>query len=219
MSSTSFIDADATRALLDGEWSMIEGDAVSGPTLAVAFATASKRPWVHGLTLRGAEIDGAVRALATQLPFVDDAFGRVVLHHALERVDDAAGLLDECVRTLMPGGDLVLFGFHPLAPVFVARWCSDRRVRAEVAALPPFRLAEGLRALGLVDVRVIGVGRRSRAIPKAADFALRGGVGRPIYQISARKQVARAIMLPLKRDRARASAPALVPSVRTLEAA
>lgn len=49
------------------------------------------------------------------LPFLDDAFELVVLRHALESVKQPAGLLDEALRVLSPGGMLAVSGLHPFS--------------------------------------------------------------------------------------------------------
>jgi len=112
----------------------------------------------HWATVRvmGATFGGDVRASGLEaLPFSDDAFGVVLLRHALETTVRQDNLLDEAIRVLAPGGMLAITGIHPLglwAP-WVARqsrgtrprltwpwWWSQRLVRDEFELSMPRRL-------------------------------------------------------------------------------
>lgn len=66
------------------------------------------------LRLVGHRYHGDARASADEaLPFVDDAFGLVLLRHAVEVAPAPQELLQEACRVLAPGGVLVLTGLHP----------------------------------------------------------------------------------------------------------
>ncbi|WP_266167965.1 methyltransferase domain-containing protein [Dyella subtropica] len=59
---------------------------------------------------------GDIRARSDEaLPFVDDAFGLVLLRHAVEVAPAPQALLQEACRVLAPGGVLALTGMHPLS--------------------------------------------------------------------------------------------------------
>lgn len=85
-------------------------------------------------------------AIDAPVPFLDDAFGVVLLRHALEAVASPSVLLGEAMRVLAPGGLLVLTGVHPVsgwAPWFY--WRSR-----DPQALPfPAQLGRRLQRRGL----------------------------------------------------------------------
>lgn len=146
----------------------------------------------HWATVRvaGAELGGDVRASGLEaLPFADEAFGVVLLRHALETTARQDNLLDEAIRVLAPGGMLAITGIHPLGlwSPWVARqsraprprltwpwWWSQRLVRDEFELSMPRRLgsawprAGGAPALGsLVGGGYFLVARKKRpsAVP------------------------------------------------------
>lgn len=106
--------------------------------------------------VRGAVLGGDVHASGLEaLPFVDDAFGVVLLRHALETTARQDNLLDEAIRVLAPGGMLAITGIHPLGlwSLWVSRqsrgirprltwpwWWSQRLVRDEFELSMPRRL-------------------------------------------------------------------------------
>ncbi|MEO8747607.1 MAG: methyltransferase domain-containing protein [Rhodanobacter sp.] len=100
---------------------------------------------------------GDVRAAADEpLPFVDDAFGVVLLRHALEVSPAPLALLMEAIRVLEPGGVLALTGVHP-----ISGWSSWVRWRARQAPLRlqmPFLLRGILRKAGMEVEMVKRVG-------------------------------------------------------------
>jgi len=55
-----------------------------------------------------------VRADASQLPFVDNSFDRVVAYNMLMDVDDMLAVITEAARVLCPGGVLTVSVVHPL---------------------------------------------------------------------------------------------------------
>ncbi|HEV7775415.1 MAG TPA: methyltransferase domain-containing protein [Luteibacter sp.] len=96
------------------------------------------------LRVRGRAITGDVRASAgSPLPFADDAFGVVLLGHALEVVRKPEQLLAEAIRVLEPGGMLAITGIHPLGawvpwlfwrtrpPQLVWPWWLERKLAGE----------------------------------------------------------------------------------------
>src|SRR6266851_9038526 len=65
----------------------------------------------EGKLRRGSELGdapGLVRGDALELPFADGSFDRVMSICAIEHFDDGARALDEMVRVLAPGGELVM---------------------------------------------------------------------------------------------------------------
>ncbi|NII53476.1 methyltransferase domain-containing protein [Luteibacter sp. SG786] len=112
----------------------------------------------HWATLRvsGAALGGDVLASGLEaLPFADEAFGVVLLRHALETTARQDNLLDEAIRVLAPGGMLAITGIHPLGlwSPWVAKqsrgvrprltwpwWWSQRLVRDEFELSMPRRV-------------------------------------------------------------------------------
>lgn len=101
---------------------------------------------------------GDLKAAADEpLPFIDDAFQLILMRHVLEVAAMPAAILDEAVRTLAPGGVLVITGVHPVsvwAPWFF--W----RGRPDVRHLHfPLGLNSALLRSGMEVERVERVGR------------------------------------------------------------
>jgi SAM-dependent methyltransferase len=112
----------------------------------------------HWATVRvaGAHLGGDVLASGLEpLPFTDEAFGVVLLRHALETTARQDNLLDEAIRVLEPGGMIAITGFHPVGlwSPWVARqsrgarprltwpwWWSQRLVRDDFELSMPRRL-------------------------------------------------------------------------------
>ncbi|HEY4091573.1 MAG TPA: methyltransferase domain-containing protein [Luteibacter sp.] len=112
----------------------------------------------HWATVRvaGAQLEGDVLASGLEpLPFTDEAFGVVLLRHALETTARQDNLLDEAIRVLEPGGMIAITGIHPLGlwSPWVARqsrgtrprltwpwWWSQRLVRDDFELSMPRRL-------------------------------------------------------------------------------
>jgi SAM-dependent methyltransferase len=112
----------------------------------------------HWATVRvaGAVLGGDVHASGLEaLPFTDEAFGVVLLRHALETTARQDNLLDEAIRVLAPGGMLAITGIHPVGlwSPWVARqsrgtrprltwpwWWSQRLVRDEFELSMPRRV-------------------------------------------------------------------------------
>lgn len=68
----------------------------------------------------GNGFDGALRC-GLPWPLVSEAFGAVLLQHALDDLDDPAPVLSECARVLAPGGTLWLAALNPWSP-YRGRW-------------------------------------------------------------------------------------------------
>ncbi|MBB3226881.1 SAM-dependent methyltransferase [Luteibacter sp. Sphag1AF] len=67
--------------------------------------------------VQGTRLGGDIQASGLEpLPFADDAFGVVLLRHALEVSARPSALLAEAIRVLEPGGTLAIAGVHPLGP-------------------------------------------------------------------------------------------------------
>lgn len=102
--------------------------------------------------------DGDVRC-SLPLPLAMDSCGCVVLQHVLDPRQDAADLLDECARVLMPGGWLLLFGLNPLSPCrrywlgSGLRAVEPRHWRRQLrrAGLTPDAVSEGLGPVWSID--------------------------------------------------------------------
>lgn len=170
--------------------------------------------WVH-LHLDGSHCKGDLHTrLDEPLPFVDDAFGLVLLSHALEVAPDAQALLREAARVLAPGGMLALTGMHPASgwlPWLL--WRGQRGVSLE----SPLRIGHWLRGAELNVERVQRVGPMwpSSAIVPHHGGPLGGG-----YLLIARKRRQAAAPIRL-RPRAIAAAPVagLAPGARRSAAA
>ena len=143
------------------------------------------------LHLVRASYAGDVRARADEpLPFADDAFGLVLLRHALEVAPSAQDLLAEAARVLTPGGVLALTGMHPASGWLP--WLLWRDRHRELALNSPFRLSQWLHAAHLSIERVQRVGPLWPAASTNARSGLLGGG----YLLLARKR--RHAVMPLR---------------------
>jgi SAM-dependent methyltransferase len=106
------------------------------------------------MRLVGQRFQGDVRARSDEpLPFLDDAFGLVLLRHALEVAPVPQALLQEACRVLAPGGVLALTGLHPFSGWLPwVYW--QRRGGAMPALTSPLILERWVRA-GELDVERI----------------------------------------------------------------
>ncbi len=139
----------------------------------------------------------------------------MVLQHALERRVLPA-LAGECVRSLAPGGELLIVGFNPIS---LWRGWARRRARAygrECAPRLPGRLMALFGNLGVGEFRLEYHGSRwPGATRRMAWDAAGPGVGRAVYVLRGRKQRASIIALrPMLARRELAVAPGLVASTR-----
>lgn len=89
--------------------------------------------------------------LADELPLQSRSVDGIVLHHALERMQDPRPVLREAQRVLAPGGRMIIVGFNPMS------WYGLRRLYAKVRddalsdhrLINPMRLFDWLALLGL----------------------------------------------------------------------
>ncbi|HEV2623133.1 MAG TPA: methyltransferase domain-containing protein [Frateuria sp.] len=185
---------------------------------AVAHAQPPASPmldrWVH-LHLDGNRCGGDLHARTDEpLPFLDDAFGLVLLNHAVEVARDPQVLLREAARVLAPGGMLALTGMHP-----ASGWLPWLlwRARAGVNPESPLRIGRWLRSAELNVERVQRVGP---LWPSSATVPHHGGPLGGGYLLIARKR--RQATAPIRlRPRAIAAAPVagLAPGARRSAAA
>lgn len=126
--------------------------------VAAALAERAGQPWLwlspslpgtvpargRGLALAGTARgwSGAV-SCGLPLPLPSEAFGTVVLQHVATSAAQAAALLEETARILVPGGRVWLFALNPLAPY---RW---RWRGLGVRVSEPLTWRRRLRAAGL----------------------------------------------------------------------
>ena len=170
--------------------------------------------WVH-LHLDGGHCRGDLHTrLDEPLPFLDDAFGLVLLSHALEVAPDAQSLLCEAARVLAPGGMLALTGMHPASgwlPWLLWRGQGGMNLES------PLRIGRWLRGAELNVERVQRVGP---IWPSSAGVPHHGGPLGGGYLLIARKRRQAAAPIRL-RPRAIAAAPVagLAPGARRSAAA
>lgn len=126
------------------------------------------------------------------LPFLDDAFGLVLLRHALEVAPCARELLQEATRVLAPGGLLALTGMHPASAWMP--WLLWRGRKA-LTLDSPLRVGQWLRsaALSIESVQRVGAAWPSAAMARHHGGPLGGG-----YLLVARKRREAALPIRLK---------------------
>jgi len=188
----------AGRALLDSEWPQVRAFLAERPGqpwlwLGPAAGSGDGLP-VPGVALRPAADgwSGSLRC-GLPLPLANESVAAIVLQHPALAPADAAALLAECARVLLPGAALCVCCMNPLS---AWRW---RWGRGGPGASEPQTWRHRLRAAGLAPDPVSqGVGPRWGAI---ADPGLQHGPGvRAAWLLRARKR-----MVPLTPVRARAS--------------
>lgn len=154
----AWFDAAPGRALLESEAGSVLaaiGERPGQPWLWLSPRSLAETPAGHGLCLQpdGGGWRGDVRC-ALPLPLANESVATVVLQH-VARGRDAAALLEECARVLVPGGRLWLFGLNALSPY---RW---RWTGSGLGASEPLPWRRRLRAAGLVPDPVSrGIGPR-----------------------------------------------------------
>lgn len=158
------------------------------------------------------------------LPFAPASLDAVVLHHALDCAMDSRLAMAEVVRTIRPGGRLLLCGFNPYSLWGIRRLWSQLREDAfsGVRFISPLRLLDWLAVLGLEcdePVRYVAYRPLLRSLgtddPRVARSRERlarwqipfGGV----YVILAQKRAAAGIRTPEPRSH-RIQRPSLVPA-------
>jgi SAM-dependent methyltransferase len=166
------------------------------------------------LHLAQASYGGDLRARADEpLPFADDAFGLVLLRHALEVAPSPQDLLAEAARVLAPGGMLALTGMHPASGWLP--WLLWRGCHRELALNSPFRLSHWLHGADLTIERVRRIGPLWPAAPAVARSGLFGGG----YVLVARKRRHAALPIRLRPQMAAAPVGNLAPGARRNAAA
>ncbi len=117
----------AGQAVLDSEHTIV-ADALAAhpvvglPWLWLAPTAGAEPPAGRGLRLSpmGDGWQGPIRC-RLPLPMASESLGAVVLQHVGDARIDAAALIEECARLLVPGGRLSLLGINPLSP-YRLRW-------------------------------------------------------------------------------------------------
>lgn len=165
--------------------------------------------WVR-LELTRSDYAGDLRALTDEpLPFLNDAFGLVVLRHALEVAPFARDLLTEAARVLAPGGMLALTGVHPASGWLP--WLLWRSRHQELALSSPLQLKYWLQGAELEIERIQRVGAiwPASGTMQHRSSPLGGG-----YLVIARKR--RSAVLPVRVKPRTVAAPvgSLVPTAR-----
>ena len=157
---------------------------------------------------------GALKASTHEaLPFMDEVFSLVLLRHALERTPVSAEALGDMVRTLAPGGLLVVAGIHPVS--LWAPWVYWRTRHARALPRMPFAIGRLLHEAGLEieSTRRLGpLWPRAGSARPARHAWLGGG-----YVLTARKRKAGVMPLRVRQQAPRgvsAAAGALSPGTR-----
>lgn len=129
----------AGQAVLDSEHTVV-ADALTAhpvtglPWLWLAPAASGEPPNGCGLRLvaSGTGWSGTVRC-RLPLPLPSESLGAVVLQHVPgEGPGEAAALIEECARVLVPGGRLALLALNPHSP-YRLRWRGRRLVARDPA--------------------------------------------------------------------------------------
>lgn len=118
------------------------------------------------------------------LPFIDDAFQLVLMQHALEVVPAPAAVLEDALRTLAPGGVLVLTGLHPLSAWSPWFWWRGRRSTQRLRF--PLGLRRILVGAGMEVERLSRVGKSWPG--KSSRFAMSDHIFGGGYVLVARKR-------------------------------
>lgn len=149
----------AGRAVLDSEQTVVADALTAHPVIGLPWLWLTPSldgdpPEGRGLRLAavGAGWTGAIRC-ALPLPLPTESLGAIVLQHVPgEGPGEAAALLEECARVLVPGGRLALLALNPLSP-YRLRWRGRRliardplawRRRMAEAGLTPEPVAQGI---------------------------------------------------------------------------
>lgn len=191
-----WFESSAGQCVLDSEAAAI-GQALAErpgqPWLWLGPVAAASEAPGRGLRLQATSAGwrGPIQC-ALPLPLASESLATVLVQHIPGVGADAAGLLAECARVLMPGGRLWLFALNPLAPY---RW---RWQGAGLSAAEPMLWRRRLRKAGLAPEPVSqGVGPRWRI---QSSHELQHGPGlRAAYLLRAEKRT-----IPLTPVRSRA---------------
>jgi SAM-dependent methyltransferase len=147
--------------------------------------------WVR-LELTDTGYAGDVRGAADEpLPFLADAFGLVVLRHALEVAPFPQELVAEAARVLAPGGMIALTGVHPASGWLP--WLLWRSRHQELVFSSPLRLRYWLHG---ADLEVERSQRVGAIWPASGTMQHRGHPLGGGYLVVARKR--RSAVLPVR---------------------
>lgn len=187
-----FWDAEPFASLVAAERTWLESRRVQWPQALELWVHPAAVPAERGCVSLALGADGRLSgpmvARADRLPFADDSVPRVVLQHALDLRPAPRALLREAVRSLAPGGHLVVFGFDALSPTIWRCRITRRGMRRAVGMNLPARLAQLGGQLGLSDIHRFGF--------SVGDAPVReGGWPRPAYALVARKNSRNVIVL------------------------
>lgn len=130
----------AGRAVLDSETTVVADALAAHPVIGLPWLWLSpslegEAPEGRGLRLAasGTGWAGAIRC-GFPLPLPSESLGAIVLQHVPgEGPGEAAALLEECARVLVPGGRLALLALNPHSP-YRLRWRGRRLVAREPIA-------------------------------------------------------------------------------------
>jgi SAM-dependent methyltransferase len=111
-------DRNSTLSLLPnavaGRWLADNAAAISGDMLDLGCGNQPFRAWYEPLAKRVIAADAApsagldVLSFAAPLPFLDQSFDTILCTSVLEHVDNAEAAVAEIVRTLRPGGHVLI---------------------------------------------------------------------------------------------------------------
>lgn len=128
---------------------------------------------------------GDVIAAANEpLPFIDEAFQVVLIHHVLEVTSAPVAVLDDSLRMLAPGGVLVITGLHPISAWSPWFWWRGRRTVQRLHF--PLGLNGTLLGAGMEVERMTRVGRSWPA--RSSTTGLPNNIFGGGYVLVARKQ-------------------------------
>lgn len=188
----TFWDSEPVAGLMAAERHWLEARRVQWPQALELWvhpaAVATERGCVSLALDCDGSLHGAVKARAERLPFADHSVPRVILQHALDLRPAPSALLREAVRSLAPGGYLVVFGFDALSPTIWRCRLARGVLRREVGMQFPARLASLGAQLGLSDIQRFGFSTGAAPV-------CQGGWARPAYALVARKNTHNVIAL------------------------
>jgi SAM-dependent methyltransferase len=187
-----FWDTEPVATLVAAERAWLESRRVQWPQALELWVHPVDVPAERGCVSLALSADGrlggALHARCDRLPFADDSMPRVVLQHALDLRPAPRALLREAVRSLAPGGHLVVFGFDALSPTIWRCRITRRGMRRAVGMNLPARLAQLGAQLGLSDIHRFGFTAGDGPVSE-------GGWPRPAYALVARKNSRNVIVL------------------------
>lgn len=216
-------DPRSTLSLLPlsiiGQWLADNTDSVNGRILDLGAGNQPYRPWYTELTSSQVAVDVVpadgldLLTASAPLPFLDGVFDTVLCTSVLEHVDDPEQTVSEIVRTLRPGGHLLIavpflyptheapYDFWRVTHYGLRRILERHGLRVEEVA------AQGGPLLLVAHYLLGGLGQ---AISRAGQIA---GIGRLIDNAVVRWLIAAPQRLLRRRSGYRLSAPARAASL------